>query len=83
MIGCVLVFFLPMIDDERQWRGITNFPNLLPAYTRCAWAGGTGASFPDFCDNRQFYVIVFLVNLLYFEEFMIHDSRGFIILKNH
>jgi hypothetical protein len=26
---------------------------------------------------------VFLVNLLYFEEFMIHDSRGFIILKNH
>ena len=25
--------------------------------TRCAWAGGTGASFPDFCDNCQFYVI--------------------------
>ena len=26
-------------------------------YTRCVWAGGTYMSFPDFCDNRQFYVI--------------------------
>jgi hypothetical protein len=25
--------------------------------TRCAWAGGTYVSFPDFCDNRQFYDI--------------------------
>ncbi len=31
------------------------------------------ASFPDFCDNRQFHVN--------FEEFLIHDSRGFMILK--
>jgi hypothetical protein len=29
-----------------------------PINTRCAWAGGTYyASFSDFCDNRQFYVI--------------------------
>ncbi len=42
-------------------------------------------SFPDFCDNRQFHVIyVFpLVYVLYFEEFPIHDSRGFMILKNN
>ena len=36
------------------------------------------ASFPDFCNNRQFHVIystVFpLVYVLYFEEFLIHDS---------
>jgi hypothetical protein len=32
--------------------------------TRCAWAGGTSyyyASFPEFCDNRQFYVILLWV----------------------
>ena len=54
--------------------------------TRCAWAGGTYASFPDFCNNRQFYVLftVFtLANVLYFKEFLIHDSRGFMILKNN
>jgi hypothetical protein len=29
-----------------------------PINTRCAWAGGTYyASFSDFCNNRQFYVI--------------------------
>ncbi len=32
------------------------------------------ASFPDFCDNHQFHVN--------FEEFLIHYSRGFMILKN-
>jgi len=36
-----------------------------------------GASFPDFCDNREFHVMY----VLYFEEFVIHDSRGFTILK--
>jgi len=45
------------------------------------------ASFPDFCDNCQFHVIystVFpLVYVLYFKEFLIHDSRGFMILKNN
>jgi len=25
--------------------------------SHCAWAGGTCASFPDFCDNCQFQVI--------------------------
>jgi hypothetical protein len=49
-------------------------------YTRCTWAGGTYASFPDFCNNHQFYVIY--ANVLYVEEFPIHDSRGFLILKN-
>ena len=45
------------------------------------------ASFPDFCDNRQFHVIysaVFpLVYVLYFEEYLIPDSHGFMILKNN
>ena len=55
-------------------------------YTRCAWAEGTCASFPDFCNNRQFHVIycVYLsFMLLYFEEFLIHDLCGFVILKNN
>jgi len=45
------------------------------------------AGFPDFCDNRQFHVIystVFpLVYVLYFKEILIHDSHGFMILKNN
>jgi len=45
------------------------------------------ASFPDFCDNRQFHVIYcvssHLCTILYFEEFLIHDSRVFMILKNN
>jgi len=43
------------------------------------------ASFPDFCDNRQFHVITMfpLISVLYFEEFLIHDSHGFMILKNN
>jgi len=37
------------------------------------------------CNNRQFYVIycITLANVHYFEEFIIHDSRGFMILKNN
>ena len=41
------------------------------------WARGTRASFPDLCDSLQFYVI--LANVVYFKEFLIHDSRGFMI----
>jgi hypothetical protein len=55
-------------------------------YTRCAWAGGTCCvSFPEFCDNRQLmlFTVFTLANVLYFEEFLIHDSRGFIVLKNN
>jgi hypothetical protein len=29
------------------------------------------------------FTVFTLANLLYFEEFMIHDSRGFMILKNN
>ena len=39
-----------------------------------------------FCNNHQFYEIftVFtLANVLYFEEFLIHHSRVFMILKNN
>ncbi len=46
------------------------------ALTVRGWAGGTCASFPDFCDYHQFHVIftVFtLANVLYFKDFMIHD----------
>ena len=43
------------------------------------------ASFPDFCDNCQFHVIYCVSSRVctYFEEFLIHDSRGFMILKNN
>jgi hypothetical protein len=53
--------------------------------TRCARAGGTCANYPDFLENHQFHVIycVTLANVLYFEEFLIHDSHGFMILKNN
>jgi hypothetical protein len=29
------------------------------------------------------FTVFTLANVLYFEEFLIHDSRGFLILKNH
>ena len=29
------------------------------------------------------FTVFTLANVLYFEEFMIHDSRGFMILKNN
>ena len=29
------------------------------------------------------FTVFTLANVLYFEEFMIHDSRGFVILKNN
>jgi hypothetical protein len=29
------------------------------------------------------YTVFTLANILYFEEFLIHDSRGFMILKNN
>jgi hypothetical protein len=50
---------------------------------RMGWRNS--ASFPDFCNNRQFYDIycVYSAYVLYFEEFLIHDSRGFMILKNN
>ncbi len=46
--------------------------NLSLLYTRCAWAGGTYyASFPDFCNNRQFHVIywVTLAYVLFWKNF--------------
>jgi hypothetical protein len=49
-------------------------------------AHGLEVHMRDVCNNHQFYVIftVFtLTNVLYFEEFLIHDSRGFMILKNN
>jgi len=56
-------------------------------YTRCAWAGGTCASFPVFFSSIivcfTLFTVFTLANVLYFEEFMIHDSRGFMILKNN
>jgi hypothetical protein len=42
------------------------------------------ANYPDFCENHQFHVIycVTLAYVTFFEElFLIHDSRGFIILR--
>jgi len=50
-----------------------------------AWAGGTScANYPDFFEKHHFHVIycVTLAYVLCFEEFLIHDSRGFMILKN-
>ena len=63
-------------------KAVRNLPYYY--YTRCAWAGGTCVSFPDFCDNCQFHVftVFTLVYVLYFEEFLFHSSRGFMILKN-
>ena len=31
----------------------------------------------------MFFTVFTLANVLYFEEFFIHDSRGFMILKNN
>ena len=52
--------------------------------THCAWAGETCANYPDFCKNHQFHVIycVTLAYAIICEEFLIRDSRGFMILKN-
>ena len=47
--------------------------------THRAWAGGRYANFPIFFENHQFQIIccVTLTYVLYFEEFLIHDSRVF------
>jgi len=37
------------------------------------------ASFPDFCDNRILLCFLSFMYVLYFEEFLLHDSRGFMI----
>ncbi len=51
--------------------------------TRCTWAGGTYANYPDFCKNHQFHIMysVTLTYVLYFEEFLTLDSRRFTIFK--
>jgi hypothetical protein len=51
--------------------------------TRCAWAGGLYANYPDFCKNHQFHVIycVTLAYVLYFKAFLTHNSRWFTIFK--
>jgi hypothetical protein len=40
---------------------------------------------PDYFENKQFHVIycVSLAHVLFFEEFLIHVSCGFMILKNN
>ncbi len=45
--------------------------------TLCIRAGETYANYLDFCKNHQFHVIycVTLTYVLYFEEFLTHDSR--------
>ena len=49
------------------------------------WAGGTSANYPDFSIIIIFmlFIVFTLVYILYFEELLIHDSRGFMILKNN
>ena len=58
---------------------------LYVTYTCYAWAGGTCESFPDFAIIVSFmlFTVFTLANVLYFEEFLIHNSRGFMILKNN
>ncbi len=40
-----------------HWKGSKTCWWWIKLNTCCAWAGGACASFPDFCNNRQFYVI--------------------------
>ena len=52
--------------------------------TRCAWAGGTCANYPVFfLESSRVIYCVTLAYVLVFEEFLIHDSRGFTVLKNN
>ena len=57
--------------------GTHNRPMCDRFYTRCMWAEGTYANYPDFCEDHQFHVIycVTLAYVLYFEKFLTHDSR--------
>jgi hypothetical protein len=72
-------------NESIMWAGGAG-RHTVGANTRCAWAGGTCANYPDFFENHQFHVI-FCVTLAYFtffEEFLIHNShRRFMILKNN
>jgi hypothetical protein len=55
-------------------------------YTRCAWAGGTCANYPDFFENISFmfYLLCYSRICTFFEEFLIHNSHcRFMILKNN
>ena len=51
--------------------------------TCCARAGGTCVNNPDFFENHQFHVIycVTLAYVLFWGEFLILNSRGFLILR--
>jgi hypothetical protein len=54
--------------------------------TRCAWAGGTCVRVSlifAILVSFMLYTVFTLVYVLYFEEFLLHDSRGFMILKNN
>ncbi len=44
-------------------------------------AGGTYVNYSDFCKSHWFHVsyCVTLAYVLYFDEFLIHDSRRFMI----
>ena len=55
-----------LTSNPCRWRGGVG------AYARCTWAEGTCASFPDFCDNRQFHVII-----LCYLSFMYFISKNF------
>jgi len=79
------------IELQQKWRMPFCLPTHLASYwywalySWCTGAGGTLCEFPWFCDNRQFHVIYCVSSRVctYFEEFLIHDSRGFMILKNN
>ncbi len=48
---------------------------IILEYTRCAWAEGTCANYPDYLENHQFHVItVLLLHMYFFEEFLIHNE---------
>ena len=54
-------------------------------HTRCAWAGGTCANYPDFSIIIiSCYVLCYsCFYVLFFEEILIRDSRGFMNLMNN
>ena len=72
---------LSILYSENYWRDTS-----ITLAAR-GWAGGTSccANYPDFFENNQFRVIycVTLAYVLFSEEFLIHDSRGFVLLKNN
>ncbi len=80
------LLLLLLVSARRNLNSLTPKSILARANTCCAWAGGTRCAVSlifAIIVSFMLFIVFTLANVLCFEEFLIHDSRGFMILKNN